>query len=109
MFDNAVELFEGAHGLLETNRVADLNGAGQRLLRLNGLEGLKIAQVRAIKRVGPLCLGDNDARQPGDQPKVFHQQQSFAQGGDIAQVAAGDDKNVGRLPIELLDDLDAHG
>ena len=44
-----------------------------------------------------------------DQPEVAHHEQAAAQGGDIPQVAAGDDDHVRDLPVELLDDLDADG
>ncbi len=45
LLDDAVELLQDADGLLEADRVADLDGAGQRLLRLHRLEDLEVAQV----------------------------------------------------------------
>ena len=63
--DNAVELLQRADGLLDADRVADLDGAGQRLLGLHRLEGLEVLQIRAVERIGAFCLGNNNARQLG--------------------------------------------
>ena len=96
-------------GFLKADGVADLDGAGECFLGLDWLEGFEITQVRTVERIGPLGLRDDDARQLGDQPEVLHHQQSLAQRRDVAEIATGDDDHVRRLPIELLDDLDADG
>ena len=108
LLDDAVELFQRADRLLDADRVADLNGAGQCFLRLDRLERLEVLQVRAVKRIGPLGLRDDDARQFGNQAEVFHHHQALAERGHVAEVAAGNDHHVGHLPVELLDDFDAH-
>src|SRR5262249_38981568 len=43
LLDDAVELLQRANRFLKTDRVADLDRAGERLLRLNRLEHFKIA------------------------------------------------------------------
>ena len=109
LLDHPVELAERADGFLETDRIADLDGAGQGLLRLDGFEGLEVTEIGPVQRVGALRLRHDNSRQAGDQAQVFHQQQPFAQGRDIPEVPAGNDNHIRRFPIELLDDFDAHG
>ena len=46
LFDDAIELPERANGLLEADRVADLDRAGQGFPGLNRLKGLEVALGR---------------------------------------------------------------
>ena len=109
LFDDAVELLQRADGLLDAYRVADLDGAGEGFFGADGLERFKMPLIRAVKRVCPLGLGDDDARQFRDEAEVLHHPQPFAERGDVAEVAAGNDDDIRHFPVELLDDFDADG
>ena len=63
LLDDAVKLFQCADSLLDTDRVADLDGAGQCLLGLDRLKSFKVFQIRAVERIGALSLRNNNAGQ----------------------------------------------
>ena len=107
LLDDAVELFQRADRLLDAHRVADLNGAGEGFLRPHRLKRFKAVFERAVKRIGVFRLRNDDAGQLGNQAEVAHHHQPLAERGNIAEVAAGNDDDVRRLPVELLDDFDA--
>src|SRR5512135_1421281 len=109
LLDDAVKLFQGADSLLYTDRVAYLNGAGQCLLCLDRLVSFKVIQIRAVERIGPLSLCNNNSWQSVNQTEVSHHKQSAAESRDIAEVAPGNDYHIRRLPVKLLNDLDADG
>jgi hypothetical protein len=109
LLDDAVELLQGAHGALVAHRIADLDGARQRLPGLHRLEALEVREVRAVERIGVLRLRHGDARQLLDEAELAHEEEAPAEGADVAEVAAGDDHPVGHLPVELLHQLDGDG
>ena len=78
------------------------------LLGTMGSNCSKPVLVGLVERVGRLGLGHADAGQRRDDAQLLHHRQARAQGADVAQVAAGDDDPVGRVPVELLHDLDRH-
>src|SRR5262245_50523339 len=106
LFNDAVELLQRAHRALVADRIADLDGAGQRRLRLHRREALEVRQIRAIQRFGILGLGHSDARQLLDQAEVAHHEEALAERADVAEVAARNHDPVRNLPIELLHELD---
>ena len=108
LLDHPVEFLQRPDRLVDADRVADLDGRGQRALghhRLEPLEALSVGQVEGIGRLG---LRHADAGQPRDDPQLLHQRQPRAQCADVAQVPARDEDPVGHVPVELLDDLDRH-
>ena len=105
LFDDAVELLERANGLVDRDRVADLDGRRERRPRLHRLER-PVRQIRGVERVGGLRLRDDDPRALGDEPELEHHLEARGDRADVPEVAAGQDHDVGHLPIELLNDLE---
>ena len=62
LLDDAVVALEGVDGLLDGDRVSDLDRAGQRRAGMDRLEDLEAALVAEVEGVGRLGLGADDAR-----------------------------------------------
>ena len=105
LLHHAVEPLERADGALDADRIADLDGHGERGLGGDRLE-VPVVEERPVQRIGPLGLGQADARQPLDQPELLHHREPLPERVHVAEVAAGDHHPVRHLPVELLDDLD---
>ena len=107
-FDFA-HLLTGAAGGLKNlysffprSRVADADRRGASLgLHADQVLATSLAQS-AHQRVGALRLNHGQLRQTRNQSEIEHFQQRLADRGTVAEVAAGHDDVVGRLPVELL-------
>ena len=109
LLDDPVELAQHLDGALVADRVADLDRAGERLLRLHRTERLEARQVREVEGIGVLGLGHRDAGQLLDEPERLHHEEALAERARVPEVAAGDDDPVRNLPVELLHELDGDG
>ena len=76
---------------------------------VTGSRRSKPALVGQVERIGALRLRRRQPGQPVDDAQPLCQRQPLRQRRDVAQVARRQDDPVGRLPAELLHDLDADG
>jgi len=70
LLDDAVVPLQGDDGLLDRDRVPDLDGGGQRRARRDGLEQLEARPVGQVERVRRLGLGAHDAGAARDETEL---------------------------------------
>ncbi len=109
LFDHPVKLLQGAYGFIDTDRIADLNGAGQGFSGLDRMKFLESVLVAQVERIGALRLGANQPRQAVDQAQFVHHLEPLAEGADIAEIASRNNYKIRDLPIELMNQLKADG
>ena len=90
--------------------VANANGRGQRFGPGHRAEGgLAGGACEFIERRGAFSLHDGQARASGNQPLGHHLAQGFAKRRGIAEIAAGKDHPIRRVPVALVHHLDHDG
>ena len=106
LFAGAAGGFENVHRFLPRRGIADAN-------RRRAGFGLHADQTFAAgfaqgahQRIGAFGLNHRQLRQTRNQAEVAHFQQRLADRGTVAQVAAGNDDVVGRLPVELFEQFE---
>ena len=107
--DHAVRLLDGAYCLRVADRVTDLDGAGESLLRLHRDELVEAAFVGLEERVRVLGLGDDDARDAVDEAHGLAVFKAFGECAHVAEVAALDNHGVGDGPTHFLADFRRNG
>src|SRR5919204_6108676 len=107
LLDDAVKDPQGVNSAVDAHRVADLNRRRESLLGYHRFVGLKPPEVATIEGIRTLGLGAYESWEAIDQPQLPHHQEPPSEGGDIPQIAAWDDDDIGHFPGELLDQLDA--
>mmetsp|Transcript_26496 Transcript_26496/g.44362 ORF Transcript_26496/g.44362 Transcript_26496/m.44362 type:complete len:543 (+) Transcript_26496:450-2078(+) len=105
LLHHAVALGEGVDGAVDGDGVADLDGRGEGVLRLDALEVLPPLHVRAVQGVCVLGLRDDHARDAVYEAEILAHLEALEEGVHVAEVSARDDHPVGHLPVELLQDL----
>jgi hypothetical protein len=88
------------------NRVADLDGGGQGLRVLDGVQMRPVGRMHQVVEGRRTCrLHYGKSRQPVDQAKILEFAQAFAECRDVAQVPARQHHPVGHAPIALVQHL----
>ena len=103
--DHAVRLLDGAYCLRVADRVTDLDGRSEGLLRLHRDELVEAAFVGLEERVRVLGLGDDDARDAVDEAHGLAVFETLGECAHVAEVAARDNHGVGHLPAHFLADF----
>ena len=98
--------FEGGFG--PGDGVADFDGCGEGVGVGLGAEFPALLD-ELVERRGAFGLDDAEAREAGDEAEGVEFAEGLAEGGDVAEVSAGEDDPVGDLPVELIEHLDDDG
>ena len=73
-----------------------------------GIDRVLPGREGAVHRVRVLGLRHAEPREARDEAELAHHLEAGVERRGVAEVAAREDDPVGRLPVELLDDLDRH-
>ena len=103
--DHASSLLDSANCLRVADRVTDLDGRCECLLRLHGDQLVEAAFVSLVERVRVLGLGDNDARDTVDEVHGLAVFETLRKCAHVAEVSARDNHGIGHLPAHFLADF----
>src|ERR1700676_379884 len=106
LFAGCARRFQNLNRLLPRGGIADADRGGTGLrLYADQAFAASLAQG-ADQRIGAFGLNNRQLRQARNQAQVVQFDQRLADRGTISQVPARDDDVVGRLPIELFEQLE---
>ena len=104
----AAGVAHAAQGLLPGARIADADGGGDGLGLGDGCEFVGAVAPELGEGIGSGGLHHDHARGAVDEAEAQKFVEGLAEGGGVAEVAAGNDEVVGGLPVELVHQLE-HG